>query len=203
MISIIPRVACILGYFQQLPTEDRFTKQKEEILADLNVMLGGRCAEERVFNDVSTGASNDLERATATARRMVTEYGMSSKLGHATYGQKDHEVFLGRDIMSDKNYSDKTAQAIDEEVKNIVEGAYKHAKSMLQKNKKMLTKLAETLLEKETVEGGNLDELLGIKRPKGKSSSRKAVSAEGGSARKEKGSITKSRPATTPSPSPA
>ena len=165
MISIIPRGAGILGYVQQLPTEDRFTKQKQEILADLDVMLGGRCAEEIIFKDVSTGASNDLERATATARRMVTEFGMSEKLGHSTYGQKDREIFLGRDITSDKNYSDKTAETIDAEVKRIVEGAYKRAKAMLTKNKKMLHTLGEALLEKETIEGGALDALLGIKRP--------------------------------------
>jgi cell division protease FtsH len=205
MISIIPRGAGILGYVMQLPTEDRFTKQRQEILADLDVMLGGRCAEELIFKDISTGASNDLERATGTARRMVTEFGMSAKLGHATYGQRDREIFLGRDITSDRNYSDKTAQVIDEETRKIVESAHTRAKAILSKNKKMLVKLAETLLEKETVEGSQLDALLGIKRPakKGKTSgspSSPAGGEAGGQERKEKD---KGKSPVAPSPSPA
>ena len=162
-VSIIPRGVGMLGYVMQLPTEDRFVVQKQEILAKITVSLGGRASEEIIFGDVSTGASNDLEKATDTAHRMVCEYGMSEKLGRVTYGRKDHEVFLGRDIMKDKNYSERTAQLIDAEVKRIVEGCYTQAKGLLLKNKSKLVKLADTLLEKEVIEGDSLDELLGLK----------------------------------------
>jgi cell division protease FtsH len=136
---------------------------------------------------------------------MVTEFGMSAKLGHATYGQRDREIFLWRDITSDRNYSDKTAQVIDEETRKIVESAHTRAKAILSKNKKMLVKLAETLLEKETVEGSQLDALLGIKRPakKGKTSgspSSPAGGEAGGQERKEKD---KGKSPVAPSPSPA
>jgi cell division protease FtsH len=162
-VSIIPRGMGVLGYVMQLPIEDRFVVQKEEILAKITVSLGGRASEEIIFGDVSTGAGNDLEYVTETAHRMVCEYGMSEKLGRVTYGRKDREVFLGRDIVKDKDYSEKTAQAIDQEVKKIVEAAYQRAKAILVANKSKLVKLANTLLEKEMIEGSDLDALLGLK----------------------------------------
>ncbi len=161
-VSIIPRGYGVLGYVMQLPTEDRFVVQKEEILSKITVSLGGRASEEIIFGDISTGASNDLEKATETAHRMVMEFGMSEKLGRVTYGRKEREVFLGRDLMRDKDYSEKTAQMIDNEVKRIVESCYKRAKTLLTRNKPKLVKLAETLLEKEIVEGDELDSLLGL-----------------------------------------
>ncbi|HXC63267.1 MAG TPA: ATP-dependent zinc metalloprotease FtsH, partial [bacterium] len=162
-ISIIPRGVGMLGYVMQLPTEDRFVVQREEMLSKLAVSLGGRVAEEITFGDVSTGASNDLQKATETARAMVMRFGMSEKIGRVAYGGDEREVFLGRDFGREKNYSEKTAEAIDVEVKRFIEAAYKQAKVLLTANKKKLDLLAKTLLEKEVIEGDELDALLGIK----------------------------------------
>jgi len=165
-ISIIPRGVGMLGYVMQLPTEDRFVVQREEMLSKLAVSLGGRVAEEITFGDVSTGASNDLQKATETARAMVMRFGMSEKIGRVAYGGDEREVFLGRDFGREKNYSEKTAEAIDVEVKRFIEAAYKQAKTLLTANKKKLDLLAKTLLEKEVIEGDELDALLGIKSPR-------------------------------------
>ncbi len=165
-ISIIPRGAGVLGYVMQLPTEDRFVVQREEMLSRLAVSLGGRASEEIIFGDVSTGASNDLQKATETARGMVMRFGMSNKVGRVAYGSDEREVFLGRDFSRERSYSEKTAEAIDAEVKVLVENAYTQAKALLTKNRKSLVKLAETLLEKEIIEGSDLDSLLGLKRLK-------------------------------------
>jgi cell division protease FtsH len=162
-ISIIPRGVGMLGYVMQLPTEDRFVVQREEMLSKLAVSLGGRVAEEITFGDISTGASNDLQKATETARAMVMRFGMSEKIGRVAYGGDEREVFLGRDFGREKNYSEKTAEAIDVEVKRFIEAAYKQAKVLLTANKKKLDLLAKTLLEKEVIEGDELDALLGIK----------------------------------------
>jgi cell division protease FtsH len=165
-ISIIPRGYGVLGYVMQLPTEDRFVVQREEMLSKLIVSLGGRAAEEIVFGDISTGASNDLQKATETARSMVMRFGMSEKIGRVAYGGEDREVFLGRDFAREKNYSEKTAEAIDAEVKALVESAYKQAKAVLSKHRKKLELLAKTLLEREIIEGDELDALLGMKSPR-------------------------------------
>ena len=130
----------------------------------LSVLLGGRVAEDIVFKDVTTGAQNDLERATKIARQMVTEYGMSESLGPVTLGRKEHEIFLGRDISENPNYSEEIANKIDKEVKKIIESAYSKAKDILTKNKRKLKKIARNLIEREALEGKELDDLLnGIK----------------------------------------
>jgi cell division protease FtsH len=167
-ISIIPRGFGVLGYVMQLPTEDRFIVQREEMLSRLAVSLGGRVAEEIIFGDISTGASNDLQKATETARSMVMRFGMSAKLGRVTYGSEEREVFLGRDFNNQANYSDKTAEAIDAEVRLLVESAHKQAKALLTKHKKKLETLAKALLEREVIEGEDLDSLLGLKPSKPK-----------------------------------
>jgi len=159
-ISIIPRGYGALGYTLQLPTEDRFLATKSEILNNITVLLGGRAAEELIFNDeISTGASNDIEKATNMAHKMVCEFGMSKKLGALTYGNTNREVFLGKDLMREKNYSEKTAQLIDKEVNSIISNAYNKAKKILLKNKKLLDKIASTLLEKEIIEGDDFEKL--------------------------------------------
>jgi len=158
-ISIIPRGYGALGYTLQLPTEDRFLATQDEMLNNISVMLGGRAAEEIIFREVSTGASNDLERATEIAHKMVCEFGMSSKLGNSTYGKSSKEIFLGKDLMREKNYSEKTAQLIDAEVKNIVDNSYEKARNILKKHKVLLNKIANTLLEKEIIEGDDFEKI--------------------------------------------
>jgi len=159
-VSIIPRGSAALGYTLQLPTEDRFLISKSELMERLSVLLGGRVAEELIFKDITTGAQNDLERATKIARQMVTEYGMSDTIGPMTLGRKEHQIFLGRDISEDRNYSDEIAFQIDKEVEKIIENAYNKAKEILTKNKRKLKKIATTLLQKETLEGEDLDILM-------------------------------------------
>jgi cell division protease FtsH len=161
-ISIIPRGHMALGYTLQLPDEDRFLMSKTELTNQITVLLGGRVAEELTFGDVTTGAGNDLDRATQIARRMVTEFGMSDALGLVKLGHKHQEVFLGRDIADDKNYSDNVAYMIDQEVKAIIDGCYEKAKQILTEKKEQVEMVAETLLEKEVIEGKELDELLGF-----------------------------------------
>jgi cell division protease FtsH len=163
-VSIIPRGNAALGYTLQLPTQDRYLISKLELMDRLAVLLGGRVAEDIVFKDVTTGAQNDLERATKIARQMVTEFGMSESLGPVTLGRKEHEIFLGRDISEQRDYSEEVANKIDKEVKKIIEIAYARAKEILTKNKSKLKKIARNLIERETLEGKDLDDLLnGIK----------------------------------------
>jgi len=163
-VSIIPRGNATLGYTLQLPTQDRYLISRLELMDRLAVLLGGRVAEDIIFKDVTTGAQNDLERATKLARQMVTEYGMSESLGPVTLGRKEHQIFLGRDISENRNYSEEIANKIDKEVKKIIESAYSRAKDILTKNKRKLKKIARNLIERETLEGKDLDDLLnGIK----------------------------------------
>ena len=159
-ISIIPRGSAALGYTLQLPQEDRFLASKNELTNDICVLLGGRVTEELVFSDITTGASNDLERATQCARSMVTQYGMSS-LGPVVLGRQRHEVFLGRDLGEDRNYSDQIAFAIDEEVRKIVEDCYQRVKKLLSENMDTVKLVAETLFEREVMDGHDLAVLLG------------------------------------------
>lgn len=163
-VSIIPRGNATLGYTLQLPTQDRYLISKLELMDKLSVLLGGRVAEDIVFKDVTTGAQNDLERATKLARQMVTEYGMSDTIGPITLGRKEHEIFLGRDISQERDYSEEIASKIDKEVSKIIENAYSRAKDILTKNKRKLKRIARNLMEKETLEGKEIDDLLnGIK----------------------------------------
>jgi cell division protease FtsH len=159
-VSIIPRGDATLGYTLQLPTQDRYLISKLELMDRLAVLLGGRVAEDIIFKDVTTGAQNDLERATKIARQMITEYGMSEALGPVTLGRKEHEIFLGRDISQERDYSEEIANKIDKEVREIVESAYSKAKDILTKNKSKLKKIARNLIERETLEGKELDDLL-------------------------------------------
>ncbi len=159
-ISIIPRGSAALGYTLQLPKEDRFLASRSELTNNICVLLGGRVTEEIIYGDITTGASNDLERATQIARSMVTQYGMSS-LGPVTLGKQRHEVFLGRDLGEDRNYSDQIAFAIDEEVRKIVDGAYQKVKKLLTEHLDQVELVAQTLLEREVIDGRELAILLG------------------------------------------
>jgi len=129
-------------------------------LNQITGLLGGRSAEELTFGDITTGAGNDLERATGLARAMICEYGMSEKLGSITLGHKDDMVFIGRDLMKEKNYSEKTAQLVDNEVKRMVEECHEKALAILKKNRKYLKIMAEALLERETLDAGDVEDIL-------------------------------------------
>ncbi|MFZ3122539.1 MAG: ATP-dependent zinc metalloprotease FtsH [Thermodesulfovibrionales bacterium] len=158
-VSIIPR-GRTLGVTQQLPIDDRYTYSKDYLLKALAVLLGGRAAEEIALKHMTTGAGNDLERATELARRMVTEWGMSEKLGPLTFGKKDEQIFLGREIARHKDYSEKTATDIDEEVKRLVIEAYERAKAIISENFDFLDAFAKALLEKETMDAVEIEALL-------------------------------------------
>ncbi len=154
-ISILPR-GFALGYTLQLPLEDKYLVRKQEILEQVTVMLGGRVAEELVFNELTSGAHNDLERATEMVRRMVCEYGMSA-LGARTFGKQNRQVFLGRDLGEQKDYGDTTANSIDAEMNAIIRDCYARTKSLLSSNMDKLKSIAKELREKETLEGEDLD----------------------------------------------
>ncbi|MFQ6059136.1 MAG: ATP-dependent zinc metalloprotease FtsH, partial [Anaerolineae bacterium] len=149
-ISIVSR-GMSLGYTMPLPEEDRYLKGKAKFEDELAGLLGGRAAEEMIFNDVTTGASNDLERATKLARAMVTQYGMSDRLGPLTFGKKDELVFLGREIGEQRDYSEAVAQEIDAEVRRIINRAYERAKEVLTTHRDKLVKIAQKLIEQETI----------------------------------------------------
>ena len=158
-VSIVSR-GMALGYTMPLPQDDRYLMQRSKFEDELAGLLGGRAAEELVFSDVTTGASNDLERATRLARKMVTEYGMSEKLGPLTFGRKEELVFLGREIGEQRNYSEEVAQAIDEEVRRLINQAHETALHILRENKDKLVALAKRLIEVETLDGGDLEAIM-------------------------------------------
>jgi cell division protease FtsH len=162
-VSIIPR-GLAGGYTFTPPLEDRHYWTKRELLAEITMMLGGRASEELNINEVTTGAQNDLEQATQMARRMVCQFGMSDKLGHVTLGKREGLVFLGKDLVEERNYSDDTARIIDEEVKKIVDDAYLKAKTMLANHMGQLKILSGALLEKEVLDGEEVKKLTGIEK---------------------------------------
>ncbi|MBQ3399377.1 MAG: ATP-dependent zinc metalloprotease FtsH [Synergistaceae bacterium] len=159
-ISIIPRGHAALGYTLQLPEEDRFLISKSELMNRIAVLLSGRVSEEIVFNDVTSGAANDLERATATARQMVTELGMSDTIGLVKLGNKREEIFLGRDISEDRNYSEEVAYKIDQEVKAIIDTCYQRARAILTERRNLMDKIAGVLLEREVLDAAEFAKLM-------------------------------------------
>jgi cell division protease FtsH len=164
-VTIIPRGIGALGATLQLPTGDRYLVTRDELMDRLCVMLGGRAAEEIACGDISTGAHNDLERATETARQMVTRFGMSEKLGSVTYGRPAGMRFLGGSFGSDEqNYSEETARLIDSEVRAIVEEARERARHVIEKKRPMLEEIVRRLLEKETLERAELEALVAVSK---------------------------------------
>ena len=159
-ISIIPRGVAALGYTLQLPTEDRYMMTREELTDRISVLLGGRIAEEIIFDEVSTGAQNDLEKASDIARRMVKYYGMSDKLGIVTFEPENKSAFLGWGMGSNKDYSEETARDIDIEVKKIIDDTYAKTREILERQKPMLIKLSKMLMEKEVIEEEELKKIL-------------------------------------------
>ena len=158
-ISIIPR-GMAGGYTMHLPTEDKSYQSRNEMREELIVLLGGRVAEEIVFDDITTGASNDIERVTRMARKMVCEWGMSDAIGTLSIGETGEEVFIGREWVQNKNYSEETARLVDAEVKRIVEEAHARCVKLLQDNRAALDRIAQALLERETISGEELDLLM-------------------------------------------
>ena len=158
-VTIIPR-GHALGLTQQLPIDERHTYPKQYLLDSITVLLGGRGAEELVLMDLTTGAGNDLERASEIARKMVCEWGMSDDLGPLTFGKKEEQIFLGREIAQHRDYSEDTALKIDHAVRKIVEGSHMRARELLRKNLEVLHVLAKTLLEKESLDGEEIDRIL-------------------------------------------
>lgn len=161
-ITIIPRGRA-LGLTQQLPANEMHTYPREYLMNNIAILLGGRAAEEIVLNDYTTGSGNDIERATDLTRKMVCEWGMSEKMGPLSYGKKDEQIFLGREIAHHKDYSEETARKIDEEVAGIVYANYDKAKKILRDNLDILNRLAGELLEKEVLNADELDAIINMK----------------------------------------
>ncbi len=155
-VTIIPRGRA-LGITQQLPLDEKHTYPRDYLLNNITVMMGGRAAEELVLNLQTTGAGNDIERATEIARKMVCEWGMSEKLGPLTFGQKEEQIFLGREFAQHRDYSEETAQLIDNEIRAIVSHSYEKARDLLRQHMTTLHQLANTLLEKEALDGRQID----------------------------------------------
>lgn len=164
-ISIVPR-GMAGGYTLKLPTEDKNFHAKSEFISDLSVLLGGYAAEKLIFKEVTTGASSDLQRATDLARSLITKYGMSESLGPVTFGKRQELVFLGKEIHEDRNYSEEMAAKIDEEISNFIQEAYNKAEKVLKNNKKLLEKITQRLIERESIEREEFEEIIGRKKKK-------------------------------------
>lgn len=158
-VTIIPRGRAG-GYTLSLPTEDRYYATRSEMLDELKVLLGGRVAEALVLKEISSGASNDLQRATSLARQMICEYGMSTELGSMTFGHRQDQVFLGRDIGRDKDYSEEVAAKIDKEIRKFIDEAYEKTESLLNDNMDKLHLIASELIARETLEGEEIEQLM-------------------------------------------
>jgi cell division protease FtsH len=158
-VTIIPRGRA-LGVTMQLPEHDRYSQDRERLLNTISVLFGGRIAEELFMNQMTTGASNDFERATEIARRMVTQWGMSDLLGPMVYGENEGEVFLGRSITTHKNVSEATMQKVDDEIRRIVDEQYSLARRLLEENRDKVEAMAKALIEFETLDADQLNDIM-------------------------------------------
>ena len=160
-VTIIPRGRA-LGVTMFLPDQDRYSYSKERLESQISTLYGGRLAEEMIYGkeQVSTGASNDIERATAIARNMVTQWGLSEKLGPLMYGEEEGEVFLGRSVTRHKNVSDETARIIDLEIRDIIDRNYERARKILEANMDILHEMTKALVKYETIDEGQIDDLM-------------------------------------------
>jgi cell division protease FtsH len=164
-VTIIPRGRA-LGLTMQLPAEDRYSMDKNRILDTIAVLFGGRIAEEIFMNQMTTGASNDFERATGMARSMVTQWGMSDALGPMVYGENDGEVFLGRSVTTHKNVSEATMQKVDEEIRRIIDQQYALARGLIEANKDKIEAMTKALLEWETLDADQINDIMAGKPPR-------------------------------------
>jgi cell division protease FtsH len=158
-VTIIPRGRA-LGVTMQLPTEDRYSQDRDRLLNMISVLFGGRIAEEIFMNQMTTGASNDFERATDLARRMVTQWGMSDALGPMVYGENEGEVFLGRSITTHKNVSEATMQKVDAEIRRIIDEQYALARRLIEENKDKIEAMTKALLEWETIDADQINDIM-------------------------------------------
>jgi cell division protease FtsH len=158
-VTIIPRGRA-LGVTMQLPTEDRYSMDREQLLQNISVLFGGRIAEEVFMSQMTTGASNDFERATEMARNMVTRWGMSDSLGPMVYGENEGEVFLGRSITTHKNVSESTMQQVDAEIRRIIDAQYALARKLIEDNRDKIEAMAKALLEWETIDADQIDDIM-------------------------------------------
>jgi cell division protease FtsH len=164
-VTIIPRGRA-LGVTMQLPSEDRYSQDRDRLLNTIAVLFGGRIAEEIFMNQMTTGASNDFERATEIARRMVTQWGMSDELGPMVYGENEGEVFLGRSITTHKNVSETTLQKVDAEIRRIIDEQYKLARKLIEGNRDKVEVMARALLEYETLDSDQIADIMSGKPPR-------------------------------------
>jgi cell division protease FtsH len=164
-VTIIPRGRA-LGVTMQLPQEDRYSMDREHLLQNISVLFGGRIAEEIFMQQMTTGASNDFERATDLARRMVTQWGMSDSLGPMVYGENEGEVFLGRSITTHKNVSEATMQKVDNEIRRIVDQQYTIARRLIEENRDKVEVMARALLEWETIDSDQIDDIMAGRPPR-------------------------------------
>jgi cell division protease FtsH len=164
-VTIIPRGRA-LGVTMQLPTEDRYSMDRNHMLNMISVLFGGRIAEELFMNQMTTGASNDFERATEIARNMVTRYGMSDELGPMVYGENEGEVFLGRSVTTQKNVSEATMQKVDQEIRKIIDQQYAVARKLLEDNRDKVEAMAKALLEMETIDADQIADIMSGKPPR-------------------------------------
>jgi cell division protease FtsH len=164
-VTVIPRGRA-LGVTMQLPTEDRYSQDRERLLSMIAVLFGGRIAEELFMNQMTTGASNDFERATEIARRMVTQWGMSDELGTMVYGENEGEIFLGRSIQTHKNVSEATMQKVDAEIRRIVDQQYQVARKLLEGNRDKVEAMTRALLEWETIDADQISDIMEGKPPR-------------------------------------
>ncbi len=164
-VTIIPRGRA-LGVTMQLPTEDRYSMDKERILSTIAVLFGGRIAEEVFMHQMTTGASNDFQRATDLARRMVTQWGMSEVLGTMVYGEEEGEIFLGRSITTHKNVSEATMQKVDAEVRRIIDEQYARARKLIEDNRDKIEAMAAALLKWETIDAEQIDDIMAGREPR-------------------------------------
>jgi cell division protease FtsH len=159
-VSIIPHGAAALGYTMQLPVAEKFLATEDELKDQITILLGGRAAEEIVFGNTSTGASNDLERASEIARDMVTRLGMSDKLGALTYGRRQQALYLGNEYTEERNYSEDTAREIDAAVRTLVEDGHNRARMILEGKRTVLNALADELEKKEVITGEEVNRIV-------------------------------------------
>ena len=158
-VTIIPR-GVAMGLTQQLPIDEKHNYSKEYLLDTLAILMGGRAAEELFLNSITTGAENDIDRATELARKMVCSWGMSERVGPLSFGKREEQIFLGRDLVQHKDYSEHTAIEIDDEIRKLVLESMDRAKALLQENKDRLLDLAQALLEKEVLDGAEIDQII-------------------------------------------
>jgi cell division protease FtsH len=164
-VTIIPRGRA-LGVTMQLPTEDRYSQDRDRLLSMIAVLFGGRIAEELFMHQMTTGASNDFERATELARRMVTQWGMSDELGTMVYGENEGEIFLGRSIQTHKNVSEATMQKVDAEIRRIIDQQYHVARKLLEDNRDKVEAMTKALLEWETIDSDQISDIMEGKPPR-------------------------------------